>query len=81
MLVAGGAAMAGLVSAATMEVLQQEEGASKTHLPLKNLKGLKTVLLVLSVILEITVLEVLYSNTLGVLWRPGIGRGRSAKGG
>lgn len=56
-----GAAMAGLLSEATVEDLEQEEGAaSKAHLPLKNLEGLKTVLLVLSLIFEslITVLEV-----------------------
>lgn len=53
--------MAGLVSAATVEDVEQEEGAaSKTHLPLKYLKGLKNGLLVLSLIFEslITVLEV-----------------------
>lgn len=56
-----GTAMEGLVSAATVEDLEREEGAaSKTCLPLKNLKGLKTVLLVLSLVFEslITALEV-----------------------
>lgn len=55
------AAMAGLVSAADVENLKQEEGAaSKAHLPPQNLKVLATGLLVLSLIFKslITALEV-----------------------
>lgn len=55
------AAMAGLVSAAAVENLKQEEGAaSKAHLPPQNLKVLTTGLLVLSLIFGslITALEV-----------------------